>query len=445
MTFTARVADPDGSVGGVHIGYRFFIRASAMVLFERTEYPAGTIAARAMAAVAGGEAEQGRVIFFQDVLSPDAIPAGVALTDVVAEAFVYDKEGQPIETAQTMLRVPFFDTEWQPILQLVSPEPDETLVEGWQRFIVAVEQRRAAGARYELVFCHSDADLLAAALPADCLAHEVETRGRYEALIEVPHHIYWWGVRALNRDGRLLGVSTAWPVRVLIRGAAGRPPLVPTPTPAPDVALTSVALSFPWQIMPNRTIYYIPMDAPGEVAMSMAWQGTQRDLVVTLDAPGHPAPFAQHEGPSPLQMRYTATKEDLASTPRLWRLTIASPGGGAADAGALALIYPGGRLAGMFNLSPMVGAVVVVLPVAGPGRIAATVSWDGAPTWMALILSGPKQVLPYTRVDGPSPLSVNFTVEPFDHVQGEAWSLSVVAFSQPEAGGALTAIYPGEQ
>ncbi|MCZ7546232.1 MAG: hypothetical protein M5R40_23120 [Anaerolineae bacterium] len=213
-------------------------------------------------------------------------------------------------------------------------------------------------------------------------------------LVALPHSVYWWGVRAFDHDGRLVAVSTAWPVQVVIAGASGRPPTLPTPSPEPDRVISLISLSFPWRLAPNQTVFYLPVDEPGEIVVSTAWQGTQRELVITLDAPGQPAPFARQEGPSPLQLHYLATEEDVEGAYRWWRVTISSPGDGIAAAGALAMMYPGSRLSGMFNVAPDVGAVVIVLPVAGPGRVSATAAWEGAPASLVMQLDGPRLARP---------------------------------------------------
>jgi hypothetical protein len=76
------------------------------------------------------------------------------------------------------------------------------------------------------------------------------------------------------------------------------------------------------------------------------------------------------------------------------------------------------------------------------GTINAGATWTGTAANLALILYGPGQVDYYARKDGPSPLSLNYTVTSADLSKGSGWTLSIVNFRGGDATGTATKTYP---
>jgi hypothetical protein len=76
------------------------------------------------------------------------------------------------------------------------------------------------------------------------------------------------------------------------------------------------------------------------------------------------------------------------------------------------------------------------------GTINAGATWTGTAANLALILNGPVQVGYYARDDGPSPLSLNYTVTSADLSKGSGWTLSIVNFRGGDATGTATITYP---
>jgi len=78
---------------------------------------------------------------------------------------------------------------------------------------------------------------------------------------------------------------------------------------------------------------------------------------------------------------------------------------------------------------------------AGIVRIRAT--WKNADTPLALILNGPGQESYYARKDGPSPLDLEFKLDPDKLTRGEEWKVSLVRFvGQAPVQGVLTVEHP---
>ena len=76
------------------------------------------------------------------------------------------------------------------------------------------------------------------------------------------------------------------------------------------------------------------------------------------------------------------------------------------------------------------------------GTINGEATWTGGAANLALILNGPGQVGYYARKDGPSPLSLSYTVTTTDLSKGTDWRLSIVNFGGGEATGTVTIAYP---
>jgi hypothetical protein len=76
------------------------------------------------------------------------------------------------------------------------------------------------------------------------------------------------------------------------------------------------------------------------------------------------------------------------------------------------------------------------------GTINGEATWTGGAANLALILNGPGQVGYYARKDGPSPLSLSYTVTTTDLSKGTDWRLSIVNFGGGDATGTVTIAYP---
>lgn len=66
--------------------------------------------------------------------------------------------------------------------------------------------------------------------------------------------------------------------------------------------------------------------------------------------------------------------------------------------------------------------------VEAPGPLQAKVQWTGTANKLALILNGPGMTQAYARQDGPSPLSLSFTITPELFAKGTNWTISVANF-----------------
>lgn len=204
------------------------------------------------------------------------------------------------------------------------------------------------------------------------------------------------------------------------------------------------AWSHPLKVAANRRIYHIRLAAPGEIRVRAQWTGPQGDLAIIINGPGQTGYYARRDGASPLEVAYNVTGTDLAAGQE-WRVTIASFGTGRAD-GTIRITYPSGSGSGPllndFAVAPGFGSAVSAIVLGGPGPIQASATWSGIPTSMALIVNGPGQVGYYARQDGPSPLSVSYSVSPADFGSGDTWFVSLTALSPPNADGSINLSFP---
>ena len=76
------------------------------------------------------------------------------------------------------------------------------------------------------------------------------------------------------------------------------------------------------------------------------------------------------------------------------------------------------------------------------GIISAEATWTGGASNLALILNGPGQVGYFSREDGPSPLSLSYTVTSADLSKGTDWTISIVNFGEGSAAGTVRIKYP---
>jgi hypothetical protein len=77
-----------------------------------------------------------------------------------------------------------------------------------------------------------------------------------------------------------------------------------------------------------------------------------------------------------------------------------------------------------------------------PGSIEVQTNWTGTQSDLAVIINGPGQVGAYARVDGSSPLSLNYTVSEADFAAGNHWRVSIVSFGSGAANGVVELTYP---
>ena len=83
------------------------------------------------------------------------------------------------------------------------------------------------------------------------------------------------------------------------------------------------------------------------------------------------------------------------------------------------------------------------LKIINSGRIKAVANWSGTATNLALILNGPGMVQAYARRDGPSPLTLEFEVNPELLNRGNDWRLRLVNFRvETSAKGTITITLP---
>ncbi len=192
----------------------------------------------------------------------------------------------------------------------------------------------------------------------------------------------------------------------------------------------------------NRTVYFLKLDGPGTIWAQATWGGSQADLALIINGPGQEGYYARQDGGNGLSVAYDVTQADFDAG-AIWRVTVASFGGGQTDNGVINLNYPGGAVQDQFAISPNWGSVVAVAKLAGPGTISGSATWTGAPANMALIVNGPGQVGYYARQDGPSELTVEYNVTGADFATGNQWRLSLVAFEPPSiTEGTLNVWYP---
>jgi hypothetical protein len=89
------------------------------------------------------------------------------------------------------------------------------------------------------------------------------------------------------------------------------------------------------------------------------------------------------------------------------------------------------------------GRESVEFTVPAAGRLQARAEWTGTASKLALILNGPGLTQAYTRQDGPSPLSLSFTITPALFAKGTAWKISVANFqSNSNAQGTIRVTLP---
>ena len=197
-------------------------------------------------------------------------------------------------------------------------------------------------------------------------------------------------------------------------------------------------------LLDNRLIYHIRLTQRGQIRVSAKWTGTQSSLALIINGPGKTGYYARRDGSSLLEVAYNLTAADFAAGSD-WRVTVASFGAGRAE-GTLQITYPSGAKVTPFKdnfvVQPNYGSVIHVLALRGAGPISARTAWTGTPANLAFIINGPGQVGYYARQDGPSPLSVGYTVKANDLNQGNTWRVSLTSFSDANAKGSVKITYP---
>ncbi len=186
------------------------------------------------------------------------------------------------------------------------------------------------------------------------------------------------------------------------------------------------------------------MTAPGQIKVRTTWTGNPSNLTIIINGPGKTGAYARQDGASPLETTYNVTAADLAAGDT-WRITVASFSTGRAD-GTVQITYPSGSSQSPFEDQFAIlngsGTVVSVLVLGRPGTIEAQAAWAGSPASLAYIINGPGQVGYFARNDGPSPLSVSYTVTADNLAGGDTWRVSLVSFSTPSAEGNISLTYP---
>ncbi len=226
------------------------------------------------------------------------------------------------------------------------------------------------------------------------------------------------------------------------------PTVTPTPTTMPPtptpIAVLPQTWQYPMSLVDSRTIYYIRMTAPGQIKVHAAWTGNPSNLAIIINGPGKAGAYARQDGASPLETTYNVTAADLAAGDT-WQVTVASFSTGRAD-GTVQITYPSGSSQSPFEDQFAIlngsGKVVSVLVLKRPGTIEAQAAWTGSPASLAHIINGPGQVGYFARNDGPSPLSVSYTVTADNLAGGDTWRVSLVSFSTPSAEGNISLTYP---
>ena len=201
---------------------------------------------------------------------------------------------------------------------------------------------------------------------------------------------------------------------------------------------------------------FFEVQRPGKISVLAEFSGT--DLALILNGPGRLNAYERVDGSGLLKLEYKVTAEDLEKG-TAWRLKLKNFSDTPAQKVALTLKHPNaasltpaltrGQI--LTNAATPAGAAPNSMPagdkrevffeVRRPGKITVDASFAG--TDLALILNGPAQRGFYERVDGSSPLKLEYMVTAEDVKKGTSWQLSLTNFSGAVAQNVLVDIkYP---